>query len=370
MAAAELQLNKPQTKTTTTTTSWQGRDNRAGEHQDSANESEEEQYEVSLSCLQHKNNEGSVDPLLNATMETESLEFEHPFVREPGEDEQERLNQRRLTRSRRIRIVVGFFLLAFIVFVITDSLTNKYIREGMQDFLDWVEDNPASGVVAFILVVFGTTMLFIPGIILTFGSGYVFANAFGLGVGVLLGVITVFIGASAGAIVSFLMGRFLLRDCVVRLTKKFKTFEALDKAMAEKGLRIMLLLRFSPIIFASPYLNYGAGGTAISFRAYIISLLAILPACAMFVFLGASARSLTDSSAGSDNSKAGSITVVFGIVFSVFAISLTSWYVRQELKKITEAGNTEEQPNSTVPEEVNDEERGRSKSLDVFPSRV
>ena len=358
MAVAQLQLNKAQTNTTTTP--WRGEgDNHVVEH--------EEAYEIALSYHQHKPEQGFVDPPLNATMETEIVEFEHPLVREQGDVEEEPLNERRQTRSQRIRTVVGLFLLAFIIFVISDALTNKYIRSGMQDFLDWVEDNPASGVLAFIMVVFGTTLLFIPGIILTFGSGYVFANAFGLGVGVLVGVIAVFVGASSGSLVSFLIGRFLLRDCVVRLTKKFKTFEALDKAMEAKGLRIMLLLRFSPIIFASPYLNYGAGGTAISFRAYTISLLAILPACAMFVFLGASARSLTDSSSGSGDSKAGSITLVVGIVFSVFAIALTSWYVRQELKKITDPATTDEQQNSTVNEEVNDEERGRSKSPHASP---
>ena len=364
MAVAQLQLSKSQTNTTTTP--WKKGDHQVVLHQEGGNKSEEE-HEVALSCHQHKKDEGFVYPSLNATMETEIVEFEHPLVREQGDVEEELLNERRQTRSQRIRTVVGLFLLAFIIFVISDALTNKYIRTGMQDFLDWVEDNPASGVVAFIMVVFGTTMLFIPGIILTFGSGYVFANAFGLGVGVLVGIVAVFVGASSGSLVSFLIGRFLLRDCVVRLTKKFKTFEALDKAMEAKGLRIMLLLRFSPIIFASPYLNYGAGGTAISFRAYTISLLAILPACAMFVFLGASARSLTDSSSGSGDSKAGSITLLVGIVFSVFAIALTSWYVRQELRKITDPATTDEQLNSTVNEEVNDEERGRSKSPHASP---
>ena len=212
----------------------------------------------------------------------------------------------------------------------------------MRSFLQWVEANPGGGVLVFMLVIFCTTLLFIPGVILTFGSGYVFTNAFGLGIGVLLGSTAVFVGVSAGAITSFLLGRFLLRDCVSGLTKKFKILEALDNAMEEKGFRIMVLLRLSPIIYASPYINYGAGGMAVSFTSFAISLFAILPATFMFVFLGASAGSLADSSGG--NSKTTTIVLVIGIIFSVFAVAMTTYYARQELFKVTAASireNTE-----------------------------
>lgn len=242
---------------------------------------------------------------------------------------------RQARRSHRIRQAIGLFLLGFIVFVVADSLTNQYIKSGMRSFLEWVEANPGGGVLVFMLVIFCTTMLFIPGIILTFGSGYVFSNAFGLGVGVLLGSIAVFVGASCGAIVSFLLGRFLFRDCVSGLTKRFKLFEAIDKAMEEKGLRIMILLRLSPLIYVSPYLNYGAGGMAVSFWAFTLSLLAIIPATIMFVFLGASAGSLADSSDG--NSKTTKIVLIIGIIFSVFGVVLTTYYARQELRKVTTA---------------------------------
>ena len=237
------------------------------------------------------------------------------------------------TTSHRIRLAIGLFLLGFIAFVVADSLTNHYIKTAMKSFLQWVEANPGSGVLVFMLVIFCTTLLFIPGIILTFGSGYVFSNAFGLGVGVLLGSIAVFVGASCGAISSFLLGRFLLRDCVAGLTKRFKLFEAIDKAMEEKGLRIMILLRLSPLIYVSPYLNYGAGGMAVSFGAFTISLLGIIPATIMFVFLGASAGSLADSSEG--DSKTTKIVLIIGIILSVFGVALTTYYARLELRKVT-----------------------------------
>jgi uncharacterized membrane protein YdjX (TVP38/TMEM64 family) len=318
----------------------------------------------SPSLQQHEDGKAFSNSILDDTMETDTLDVRDPLVTEIDSVEEQLQDERRLTRNHRIRMVVGLFLLAFIAFVISDSLTNKFIRKGITDFFGWVEENPGDGVLAFILVIFSTTVLFIPGIILTFGSGYVFANAFGFGIGLLMGTIVVFAGAGAGAIVSFLLGRFLLRDCVVGLSKKFKMFEALDKAMEEKGLRIMLLLRLSPLIFASPYLNYGAGGMAVSFGAYTLSLLAILPACVMFVFLGASAGSLADSS-GRGNSKAQVVVMAIGIVISVLAIALTSYYVRQELRKISADAEHGEKPNAAETEEGPEEEAGLPIDLHV-----
>jgi len=57
------------------------------------------------------------------------------------------------------------------------------------------------------------------------GAGFVFANTFGLGAGVLLGTLSVFIGAGSGAVASFLLGRYLLRDWVSGLTKKYTLFD-------------------------------------------------------------------------------------------------------------------------------------------------
>lgn len=252
------------------------------------------------------------------------------------------------TNNFYIKLSVGLFLLTFLAFVITDTATNGYIKSGMRDFLEWVEDNPGGGVLVFIIVIFFTTLLFVPGIILTFGSGYVFSKAFGLGVGVVMGSLAVFVGAGTGAIVSFLLGRFLLRDCVAGLSKRFKLFEAFDQAMGEKGFRIMLFLRLSPVIYASPYLNYTAGGTALSFGAYCLSLLAIIPSTFMFVFLGASAGSLSDSSGDSSSTT---IVLVVGIVASAIAIVLTTHYVRQELKKVTAEQEVEQTETNQLPEE-------------------
>jgi len=184
------------------------------------------------------------------------------------------------------------------------------------------------------------TVLFIPGSILTLGSGFIFANVFGLGYGVILATVAVFIGASAGAIVAFLLGRYLLRDWVKTLTTKYPLFEAVDTALEDKGLRIMCLLRLSPII---PFnaLNYIAGITAISLTAYTWAMIAILPGTILYIFLGATAGSLTDSGSSGDNGTVKIITIVVGVVFGVLGVGAVSYYAKKELNNVIQKAEEE-----------------------------
>jgi len=238
------------------------------------------------------------------------------------------------------KIVLAIFLIGFIGFVIADSLTTQYIKSGIDIFLKWIENNPIPGVFAFMGVYFIATVLFIPGSILTLGSGFIFANVFGLGYGVILATVAVFIGASAGALVAFLLGRYLLRDWVKTLTTKYPLFEAVDTALEDKGLRIMCLLRLSPII---PFnaLNYIAGITAISLTAYTWAMIAILPGTILYIFLGATAGSLTDSGSSGDNGTVKIITIVVGVVFGVLGVGAVSYYAKKELNNVIQKAEEE-----------------------------
>uniref|UniRef100_A0A7S2MII1 VTT domain-containing protein n=1 Tax=Helicotheca tamesis TaxID=374047 RepID=A0A7S2MII1_9STRA len=236
-------------------------------------------------------------------------------------------------KARLIKIALGLLLVGFIIYVIVDFATSKHLRTAMESFLNWIEDNPTEGVFAFMGVYFVATILFAPGLILTLGAGFVFANALGLGLGVVLATTAVFVGASTGSMAAFLIGRYLLRDWVVGLTKKYAIFEAVDVALKEKGLRIMILLRLSPLI---PFnaLNYIVGVTSVSFRDFTIAMIGILPGTLLYVFLGSSAGSLTDSSSGGDNSAVRILTIVLGSVFGILGVCVTSYYARKELQNV------------------------------------
>jgi uncharacterized membrane protein YdjX (TVP38/TMEM64 family) len=280
------------------------------------------------------------EPSTSQVVDIELADDQHaPRTASPDqqEDSEEELSEEEILQRKRScckKGAIAMILFLLVAFVIADSLTNGYIIDSINSFLEWIENNPAAGFFVFVLVYFAATVVFIPGSILTLGAGFVFSSAFGLGPGVALGTLSVFLGASAGAIASFLLGRFLLRDWVSGWTKKYAIFEALDIALEEKGFRIMALLRLSPII---PFnvINYIAGVTAISFWSYVWALFAILPGTILYVFLGASAGSLTDSASSSgDNGTLTIVVVVVGIVFGVIAVGVTSYYAKAELNKV------------------------------------
>jgi len=261
------------------------------------------------------------------------------------------------------KIAIGLVLLGLIIFVVVDSLTNQWVRNGILDFLEWIENNTAAGVFAFMAVYFAATICFVPGSILTLGAGFVFSSAFdSLGRGVLLGTVAVWVGASLGAIASFLLGRYLFRDgCVGRLTEKYTVFKALDNALMDKGLRIMILLRLSPIV---PFnaLNYIMGVTGVTLWQYVVACVAMLPGTILYVFLGASAGSLAEIG-GEDGEEQESnrtitiIVVVVGVVFGILAIGVTSYYAKKELNKVLEDKAAEDNnASSGETNEADDEE--------------
>lgn len=268
------------------------------------------------------------------------IEMIHKYEREDGSDERDEGNEEEIieTKSslRKKLIKLGLFMLlvGFIIFVVIDSQRDQHLKNISQGFLQWVQQNPIAGIFSFVGVYFVATVLFIPGSILTLGSGFVFANAFGLGLGLVFSTVAVFIGASAGSIAAFLFGRYLFRNWVENISKRYQVFEAVDSALQNEGLKIMILLRLSPLI---PFnvINYILGVTSVSLRDYSLACFAMLPGTILYTFLGSSAGSIVESaSSGDDNTTLTIIVVVVGVVFGVLSIAATTYYAKKELNKI------------------------------------
>ena len=117
----------------------------------------------------------------------------------------------------------------------------------------------------------------VPGLLLTLAAGVLF------GVGV--GSVVVFVGATSGAALSFLIARYLARDAVSRVAARYPRFAAVDRAIGADGLRIVLLLRMSPL-FPFVLLNYGLGLTTVRFRDFVVGSVGMVPLIVLYVYLG------------------------------------------------------------------------------------
>jgi uncharacterized membrane protein YdjX (TVP38/TMEM64 family) len=153
----------------------------------------------------------------------------------------------------------------------------------LKNALQWIESLGVIGALAFIGIYIIATIAFLPGSILTLGAGVVF--------GVGLGIVYVFIGAMLGATAAFLGGRYLARNWVAQKIAGNNQFAAIDRAVGQDGLKIVLLTRLSPV-FPFNLLNYAFGLTSVSLADYVVGSLGILPGTIMYVYLGALAGNL------------------------------------------------------------------------------
>jgi uncharacterized membrane protein YdjX (TVP38/TMEM64 family) len=161
--------------------------------------------------------------------------------------------------------------------------------------LTWVADLGWWGVLAFVGIYVIATIAFLPGSVLTLGAGVLF--------GPLWGSVLVFCSATAGAIAAFWMGRHFVRGWVEgKLVAGNANFAALDRAVAQDGFKIVLLTRLSPL-FPFNALNYLYGLTGVRLRDYAIASVGMLPGTVMYVYLGASFKSLAAVVAGGDRTK-------------------------------------------------------------------
>ncbi len=117
---------------------------------------------------------------------------------------------------------------------------------------------------------------------------------FGLGKGFLV----MWLAGLAGFAAAFLVGRSLARHWIETWVTKRPEFVAIDKAIHQTGLMVVILTRLSMIL---PYnlLNYSLGLTAVRLRDYLIgSAIGMVPGIFLFVYIGAGATDIADILSG------------------------------------------------------------------------
>jgi uncharacterized membrane protein YdjX (TVP38/TMEM64 family) len=156
-------------------------------------------------------------------------------------------------------------------------------------FAEWVDGLGFWGPAAFVLGYAAATLAFVPGSILTLAAG----ATFGLAKGTLL----VFIGATLGSTFSFLVARYLARGAIERRLAHRPRFRAIDRAVASQGLKIVFLVRLSPV-FPYNLLNYGLGLTRVRLLDYVLACSGMIPGTFLYVYYGKALGSLAAVAGG------------------------------------------------------------------------
>lgn len=183
------------------------------------------------------------------------------------------------------------------------------------------------GPVLFIAVYVIAVITLVPSSWLAIAGGAVF--------GLVPGVCYALIGATLGASAAFLLGRYAARKIVARRLGSMPRFVAIDRAVSTQGLRIVLLLRLSPVVPFN-FLNYALGLTTISFRDFVVASVGMVPVTFLYVYAGKIAGEALALAGQAHVPKGASYYTVLGLglAATVAAIVIVTRAARRALRDV------------------------------------
>ncbi len=221
-----------------------------------------------------------------------------------------------------LRVVLAAAALVALFFIGGD------LADYIPRFATWVE-----GLGLWAPVVYGigyalATVAFVPGSWLTLAAGAIF--------GLATGMVTVFIGASVGATLAFLVSRYLARSWVEQRLEDHERFASIDAAVGEQGLKIVALLRLSPA-FPFNMLNYALGLTRVSLRDYVIGHLFMLPGTFLYVYYGRVVGTVAEIATGMQPERGPGYYTLFvvGLLATAAVTVFVTRIARNSLRELT-----------------------------------
>jgi uncharacterized membrane protein YdjX (TVP38/TMEM64 family) len=135
----------------------------------------------------------------------------------------------------------------------------------------------AAAPLAFVLIHAAGVIAFVPATVFAVVGGALFGFSWGAAYSIL--------GGGIGAVGAFLVGRHLIRNLLAARFAGLPQLVAVDRAVAANGIRILVLLRLSPIM---PFnlLNYALGVSTVRLRDFVLAFVGMLPGTILAAYAG------------------------------------------------------------------------------------
>ena len=198
-------------------------------------------------------------------------------------------------------------------------------------FAAWVDGLGFWGPAVFVLGYAAATLAFVPGSLLTMAAGAIF--------GLAKGTVLVFFGATTGATFSFLVARYLARGSIEKRLAHRPRFRAIDRAVARQGLKIVFLVRLSPV-FPYNLLNYGLGLTRVKLLHYVLACTGMIPGTFLYVYYGKALGSLAAVASGAAPERGTGQWVMLGIGLAA-TVAVTAFVTRIARRALAEEVDVE-----------------------------
>ena len=231
------------------------------------------------------------------------------------------------TNSRTVTWLRAAVVVAILVALV---LGGRRIGTLVPEFAQYIDGLGALGPLVFVAGYALATVAFIPGSLLTLAAGAMF--------GLTRGVMFVFVGATLGSTLAFLLSRYVARRAVERRLVGNARFAAVDRAIAAQGRRIVILLRLSPA-FPFSLLNYALGLTRISLRDYVLASVGMLPGTILYVYYGKLAGDVAALAGGvaPRRDTAYYMVLIVGLLATVIVTAVVTRTARAALRTATES---------------------------------
>lgn len=175
---------------------------------------------------------------------------------------------------KKIIVFIAFILLGIFLaykFGLVDFLTDISSLRAYLEALGW------QGYVIFILLSVIVAVFLLPGQFLAIVGG--------LAYGGLLGGLLTIIGASLGASISFIIGKYIAREYILKRFGNDLTFQKIEKGVRENGISFLIFTRLVPV-FPFAIQSYAYAMTPMSVKKFsLISFLTMMPASFIYAFM-------------------------------------------------------------------------------------
>lgn len=231
-----------------------------------------------------------------------------------------------MNNKKKIAIVLAGIAAATLL--VGARLCGFSMQQTAMSLLLWIRGAGLIGVLLFVAVYVLSSLCLIPCLMWNVAAGFVW--------GFPLGTLIVLPANLAAAVAAFIFGRWVARDWAASRMAHNRRLSALDSALESAGLKIVLLMRASPI---SPFamLNYALGVTRMRFRDFAIaSLFGTLPGTLIYIAAGSALSGASEVFAGNVRPSWHHQLLICGMIPLAGAMALLARTARQELNRLME----------------------------------
>lgn len=179
-------------------------------------------------------------------------------------------------KSKKCKTIILFFIIVIAAFLLYRLGFAEKIKN-IKLLQQWLKSFGTAGYIIYILIYCLSAVLMMPGSVLTIAAGILY--------GPYIGSIVSLLGATCGAVSSFLIARYFMRDIIKSKYSSNSIYQKIDGGFKDYGYSFLILTRLVPV-FPYNLQNYAYGLTGIKTSTYIFwTFICMIPGAFIYAYM-------------------------------------------------------------------------------------